>query len=334
MFSALAELSRTEFFPRKHEVSILTAALEGPPKLHVLIGPPSCGKTALVRHVVSQKGEDNDPRFYPLTLNLRGVDVLDLDAFKRAIVKSVAEPVFPKLSGKREVVHPWPRTETKVQSFSEILDWMTKRLSPSTLRGKQPVVLVIDEANELRTLTRDCSNEVYALLRFLVKATKEESLLHVVFTASDSLFGEWLSHHGVPLPDFRTWVLGDLPLPSAHEYYLTQIKSLPLHLHHHFHTDMEGFRDRVFHLTGGRMVFIRGYVQQVCETGPILDAEDFEPIAMAKSHLQRELSPEGYMRYTRSDLLSVFAQLLRSPGNFIPYNDLESQLAGPEGDRS
>ena len=44
------------------------------PMLTVMLGPPSSGKTALVRHVVEQRNE-NGPLFHPLQIDLRGADM-------------------------------------------------------------------------------------------------------------------------------------------------------------------------------------------------------------------------------------------------------------------
>ena len=58
-------ITKKTFFNRKQELVKFKNAFSADPELHVILGPPSTGKTALIREVVT-KGN-----FKPLFLDLR-----------------------------------------------------------------------------------------------------------------------------------------------------------------------------------------------------------------------------------------------------------------------
>ena len=71
-----------DFYNRQEEVTKLTNRLNGAPSFTIMLGPPSSGKTALVRHVVTQRQEDGTPMFHLIFIDLRGVDVSSKNRFK------------------------------------------------------------------------------------------------------------------------------------------------------------------------------------------------------------------------------------------------------------
>ena len=82
-------ISTPTFFNRSFEVKELTQILHDDPILTVMLGPPSSGKTALVRHVVEQRNE-NGPLFHPLRINLRGADINSPDSLYDVLCNSSA----------------------------------------------------------------------------------------------------------------------------------------------------------------------------------------------------------------------------------------------------
>ncbi|TFK29432.1 hypothetical protein FA15DRAFT_700030 [Coprinopsis marcescibilis] len=62
------------FFPRRAETHAIQRALEGEPSFTVLFGPPSAGKTALLREVLSH------PRYHVLHFDLRIAGFADLES--------------------------------------------------------------------------------------------------------------------------------------------------------------------------------------------------------------------------------------------------------------
>ncbi|KAJ3078297.1 hypothetical protein HK102_004599 [Quaeritorhiza haematococci] len=296
-YGTSTNINSVPFFNRKVQVNALTEILHGPPRFTVILGPPSSGKTALVRHVVNQKGVDNKPLFQSLSLDLRGVDVTNADVFKRAFVRATLFSSLRELVAGRWTVHVEaqvfdsesrtfdPRLRTSVEfssqtastkttppnTVSELFADIVKQLSPyHTLYGQLPPVFVVDEANEFKTLAETDKAVFQDLLRFIVKVSKQESLMHVVFTTSDPFFMEWMVHNqGLPPPHFKYAFLGDLHEADAYEYYLRRLESIvPENKWSLFPVDQDGFR-KVFRLTGGRMLFIDEYVVQTWSSGVI-----------------------------------------------------------------
>jgi AAA+ ATPase superfamily predicted ATPase len=79
MFKLARRCYITSFFNRKTEVERLTKRFNDKPAFTVLLGPPSSGKTALVKKVVEQHNEYG-PMFHPLQMNLRGTNASSPDA--------------------------------------------------------------------------------------------------------------------------------------------------------------------------------------------------------------------------------------------------------------
>ena len=75
------------FYNRKAEVKRLNNILKKKPALTVLLGPPSSGKTALVKKVVEQVNNEG-PLFHPLQINLRGTIASSPDALYSNLCRS------------------------------------------------------------------------------------------------------------------------------------------------------------------------------------------------------------------------------------------------------
>ena len=116
------------------------------------------------------------------------------------------------------------RNDVAVRDIDEVLQIVPKSLSKKSLGSYTfrtgPPVLVIDEANKLKTLAEEdpavgynpllpmiCASNDFVLtccqkqsfksfLEFVVRETKEESNMHVIFTSSDSFFEQWLIKSG------------------------------------------------------------------------------------------------------------------------------------------
>jgi hypothetical protein len=60
------------FFNREWEINALRTILNGPPRLTVMLGPPSTGKTRLLNRVISSLNVDGSPEYHAININLRG----------------------------------------------------------------------------------------------------------------------------------------------------------------------------------------------------------------------------------------------------------------------
>jgi AAA+ ATPase superfamily predicted ATPase len=188
------------FFNRTKEIKQITTTLSfQKPQLTVMLGPPSSGKTALMRHVIEQKDNTKQPLFHPIRIDLRSVDISAQDSLYSSILKQVSGPnwnLFKKLkSVKMEAPGDLAVTADfivqKPSNLIDLLDVLKSKFRPFSMKhGLRPVVLVVDEANEFKNLKN--KDDLRTFLRFAVEVSKQESKCHVVFTSSDSFFESWL----------------------------------------------------------------------------------------------------------------------------------------------
>ena len=102
--------------------------------------------------------------------------------------------------------------------------------------------------------------------------SKEERRLHVVFTTSDSFFSRCILDPGKHIYSMRrrsflpcgtvAKVISLLPTAKAYEYFLSLVQSLHVACQDLFGKGIEPF-EKVYHMTGGRMIFIELYVSAV-----------------------------------------------------------------------
>lgn len=187
------------FFNRTKEIQQITTSLSFEmPQITVMLGPPSSGKTALMRHVIEQK-DNNSPLFHPIRINLRAVDIAAQDSLYTSILEQVCteKSMFFGLVKSFEISIPGTISMTsrfhlrKPSNLIELLNVVKSQFRPfSVMHGTRPVVLVVDEANEFKNLKN--KDDLKTFLRFAVEVSKEESKCHVVLTSSDSFFESWL----------------------------------------------------------------------------------------------------------------------------------------------
>jgi Cdc6-like AAA superfamily ATPase len=137
----------SDFFDRKHEQTYLTNSFSSlEPTLFVLLGQPSTGKTALVRHVLSEVGSAKK-QFDPLFLNLRGTDISSRTLLYKYLLDCTitAGPVW-RMFG--ESLSRMLNVKLDVPShFSDLI-----QLIPSVPSSDRRGILVIDQADCLKDL--------------------------------------------------------------------------------------------------------------------------------------------------------------------------------------
>ena len=188
------------FFNRTKEIKQITATLTSPkPQFTVMLGPPSSGKTALMRHIIKQT-DHNGPLFHPIRIDLRSVDISAKDVLYSSILKQVSDPrwwdFFKNL--KSVEVKATEDFSMKANFFEktplnlvELLDLLKSAFRPfNAEHGTRPVVLLVDEANKFKFMENEM--DLRTFLDFAVEVSKQESKCHVVFTSSDSFFEDWL----------------------------------------------------------------------------------------------------------------------------------------------
>ncbi|KAA1093227.1 hypothetical protein PGT21_029058 [Puccinia graminis f. sp. tritici] len=321
------------FYNRSLEVEHLTTRLKAPPQFTVLLGPPSSGKTALARHVATQTRLNNTPEFHPLIIDLREVNTSEKGSFLNAFIDdglrtAVRDTFWGFMSNVAEVAalgvsanlcdsHPSPQKAATV--FREL----GSRLKPFSLshHGERPPVLIIDEANAFKQIDDEATG---AFLSFAVRITKQESKMHVIFTSSDSFFENWLKKRINPT-HFNTLVVGDLPREEAYKYLLHLVETHPYLSSQNKNCLKSVNFDVPFRITGGRMFFIKQYVEQVHMSGYFEDPMDFEPTLTSCTTLEDDFRGKA-KTYKTKEALRVCQLLLNSNG-YISFAGLTAELS-------
>ncbi|RUS13023.1 Archaeal ATPase-domain-containing protein, partial [Endogone sp. FLAS-F59071] len=221
-----------EFFNRKRELKLLSERFANErPKLTIVLGPPSSGKTALVRKAVS-----TTPNIKPLFIDLReGTFDTTANTVKslkyqfdsyfdllKSTLKSLNASLLylPEVSynGVEVKLTPNPSAD---EAFGDLLNEIDSRLPKwSALKGPNVPrpVLVVDEANRFMNLvhTKEGKATVETFLQWLVKNTKQELRFHAVLTSCDAYFQMWLAKR---LNNFQTMVVGDLTKSEAEKFF-------------------------------------------------------------------------------------------------------------------
>ncbi|KAI7943299.1 hypothetical protein MJO29_013143 [Puccinia striiformis f. sp. tritici] len=319
------------FYNRSKEVAQLSRHLNNEPRFLVLLGPPSSGKTALTQYVTSRRRTDNTPEFHSLTIDLRSMDCLQ-GSFLRALVNGCLDPKAPtsfwsdllprlKISHQDLLIRSRHDVDRSSNMAGEIFEQMGKNLRPwSGWHGERPPVLVIEEANAFKDMHDDV---ITTFLRFVVQMTKQEEKLHVIFTSSDSFFESWLQKH-VDSTHFQTKVVGDLSREEAHQYFLHLVESHP--------NLSEENKDRLrsvpfdipFKMTGGRISFIKQYINQVDVSGYFENPLDFEPVQLAMTTMVGDFLGKA-KTYGEKEAMAVCKLLASSPG-YLSYHKLSKDL--------
>ena len=154
------------FVNREIEIAELRSILYGPPAFTVMLGPPSTGKTRLMNHLLRSMKVDGTPEFHALNVNLRGVDIHRGELFWELVdssskVASAADKAWRLFSEIASNIKTLKISAIGALSFREskipnkgrhMLDALVKSVPVWKAGSNVPFVLVIDEANALRSL--------------------------------------------------------------------------------------------------------------------------------------------------------------------------------------
>ncbi|RHZ84274.1 hypothetical protein Glove_84g165 [Diversispora epigaea] len=292
------------FFNRKRELVKFTNALSGTPELHVILGPPSSGKTALIREITN-KGNFNplfmDCRYgqfnSPTTLYNSIFSQFKLffenqrEILKKIMLETEIKATIPYFfdlkfmlfnKKEKEIIAP----NTVINLLHKITDSLPNQ-NFWTCYNIPPPILIIDEANLFSQLGENSKEEATLLksfLNWLVINTKQEKHFHVVLTSSDSFFFDWIINILHPL-HVIPYVVGDLSKEEAKEYF--EIHVLP----QYECRELEGKFDHICRLTGTRMLIIDRYVKEYKNSEKKLKDSKFSLYESEYSNLKHGLFP-------------------------------------------
>jgi AAA+ ATPase superfamily predicted ATPase len=203
-----------ECFNRKHEfVNFTNAFSQGTiPEIHVVLGPPSSGKTALIREITT-KGNFSplfiDGRYGHLYSPTRLYDSIFMqfksffnkqEKFLNEILKTEIKEKIPYFSSL-EIRLFSEKQKEKITSSGDVCMFLSEithdlpTYNSWNFYNIPPPILIIDEVNMLTSQIGSSKEGEFFLksfLNWLVSNTMEEKRFHVVLTTSDSLFLDWI----------------------------------------------------------------------------------------------------------------------------------------------
>ncbi|CAB5391832.1 unnamed protein product [Rhizophagus irregularis] len=328
------------FFNRKRELTEFEKAFSGDPELHVVLGPPSSGKTSLIREVTTRGN------FKPLFLDCRlGEFDSPTDLYnsismqfktffenRRKLLREILSemeinakiPYFFELNFKL-----FDKKEREITSSSvrAMLNKIARALPNQNLwKGYNvpPPIFVIDEANSLNRLGHGSAEGEVLLKTFLdwlVLNTKQANRFHVVLTSSDSFFIDWIVNR-LHIPHVTQYVVGDLSKEEAEEYFEKHV------LPRYGCKELEGKFDHVSKITGTRMLIIDRYVKEYKNSEGKLTASNFSVYNSEYSRLKDGLHPRGFKYsdlplWTGSELIETMKALVKAENQgYILEDDL------------
>ena len=203
-----------KFYNRTHELECLKLLLSSEPDctgITVIVGPVSCGKTALVKHFLLELEQPQRP----LYLDCRQHAVNTPDSFASALLsaavsagggfKAALAALFSSVSDKIKLgdqtiaIQLAPlvaaiagKAGPDISAIGSILEIYQKALEKTSNEGRPRPPIIIDEANALTSWSTAHPAELAILLRFFVAITKQENMTHVVLMTSDYAFISWL----------------------------------------------------------------------------------------------------------------------------------------------
>jgi hypothetical protein len=128
-------------------------------------------------------------------------------------------------------------------------------------------------------------------------------------------------------------VLGDLTFDEAYEFYLDTLEkkfgqAIDSSL---YTTSKDGFKD-VFHMTGGRMWFIRDFINQISQTGQRIESGNIDLNSVIKfAPVVQEFGILSILKYgcsdfNKEDFRVAVGRLFNSRHGYYPYEDLFIEL--------
>ncbi|CAB4403887.1 unnamed protein product [Rhizophagus irregularis] len=315
-------ISEKPFFNRKRELVEFEKAFNGDPEIHVVLGPPSSGKTALVRETV--------------VYNSISMQFKTFFESQRKLLKEI-NATMPELDLKL-----FDKKEREITSSSviDLLNQITCALPNRNLWKRYNVpspILVIDEANSLNRLGYSSAEGEVLLKTFLdwlVLNTKQTNRFHVVLTSSDSFFFNWIVYHLYVL-HATSYVVGDLSKKEAEEYFEKHV------LPKNECKELEGKFDHIRKITGTRILIIDKYVKEYKNSNGKLRNSEFSVYESEYLKLIRGLYPtdEKYADkrniplWTNSDFIKTMEALVKAENQgYILEDDLINVIGSNQVD--
>ncbi|CAB5212023.1 hypothetical protein RhiirA5_425747 [Rhizophagus irregularis] len=305
------------FFNRTRELRYFRNAFSNEqPRLHVILGPPSTGKTALIR-VITTKNEN----FSPLFINCRNGQF------------DSPENVYNSLSIQfKTLADKQMKYLEKLPNELEIKDKILDFVNFVAEKGKEKITsdrvseLLTNLFSQLGNSSKEGASLLKSFLNWLVLNTKEERRFHAILTSSDSFFINWIESQ-LQIPHVTPYVVGDLSIGEAEDYFEKHV------LPQHGCEELKGKFDHVRRITGTRMLIINMYVSEYKNNGGKLEYDEFSVFRQEDDKLRTGLDPFGFPGepidplWDRNDLIKVMKKIVEAENKgFVLERDLIEEI--------
>ncbi|GAX86106.1 hypothetical protein CEUSTIGMA_g13519.t1 [Chlamydomonas eustigma] len=257
-------LLRSNIFNRTLELEKLKSAVKGDPsQILVVLGPRSCGKTALMSshfskrldavYINCREFDATTPQYFvkkvlkvlmdkiptdweQLKMSLPPKIVAGLASAFESTMKgaemtswtfSLSELVKSIMSGDPEKYKELDMN-VLMEAFQLLLDAWEKEIIKES-RGIDPgeimrrPVIVIDEANVMMGWNKDYAKDMGTLIRFFVSITKEKKRSHVFLVTSEYGYQTWLSE-AIASEFWKPRIIGDFTKSEAKSFFEFELK--------------------------------------------------------------------------------------------------------------
>lgn len=334
-------LKERVFFNRLKEQEKLNKLFTTEPRLSLLIGPPSCGKTSMVLYLL-EKLSHTRPIIH---INLRGMSFSNADELYFALDRKISPFLFKaksyipskvKIAGLVEFERDLKQGEREIsaaEKFNGFFEKITEAFSQSE-QGKENVtpILFIDEAHALFSLAKAPEgNEVlYNLFQWFTFSSKEELFFHVLLASKDSFFYQWVERY-IEAIHYKVYLMEDLSKEKAktfwEEYlppkYLKDKREIPPF-------------EEAYEVCGGKMLLLKDYFFHYLHLGTSFPADTFPLVIKeyqrffdaiySKENLFPGYYEEANPTWKREDLEKMMKMLVEAPQGFLLYEEVCARL--------
>ncbi|CAB5361608.1 unnamed protein product [Rhizophagus irregularis] len=294
------------------------------PDIHVVIGPPSTGKTALIRQVV----QSSKCLFKPIFINLCNGQ-FDIPQRVYDSIYSQFNPFFNKY--KSLLKNNFVKKLCLEYTDFNLLNRFNNRYREKTSDDVR--ILLEKITNLLNQLGHKDKSLLKLILNWFVLNSKERERFHIVLTSSDSFFFTWLTECLNTL-HVKPYIIGDLTNQEAEEYFEKHA------FHQYGCKELSGKFNQIRKITGTRIFIINKYINEYKiyrNDGIKFKANRFSVYESEYNKLNHGLYPDSYnFRFLDKlnpplwndvDLIKVMNEIVKAENQgYIFENDLIKEI--------
>ena len=317
-------------------------ALQNKPIFSVITGAVNSGKSTLLTELTHSLRRQHIP---VLNINLRSVSFNSVDStledkgntwFKQFKKAAQYFKLNAKGYGFQLSIGVAGQEIPPIVKLNKLLHLFEAKLPPHTFwHGAKAPLFIIDEANELRALSKDPNgNEaLHNLFKCLVVNTKVRSRFHILFSSSDSFFHLWVSKY-IGSTQYETYVIGDLAQQEALNFWNYLLERLS------WDGPLPEF-ETIYNLCKGNMFLIQRallYWISECQAQFVFQWNMFPYVVQETAKLTRAYyrlsdltlyeTTKSCPLWTKENLVNIMSKLVSSEG-YMMYDDLCEQIGAP-----